>query len=352
MTYFKSLFLYKCFFLICFLHFVAHGETLIIQSSDQHSSYHRLPQFLKSIGILSERFKSQYPEGQLVLVINGDFSSYDSYWTKEDQGNFGYEILSQLASKYLVFYTFGNHDSFDWENSQLFLDQMKLLKQAGVHLIVANAFFHPEYQNLFTPFVDVPLSQNEVIRFTGFTLPYSKKSRFTNSESEPVVITDNLHIEERSLKIIEKADKNPRVNSLVLSMHVGSKKMKNIVSNLEPEDKEKLRIVFTAHDHRRLLDKSGPTHIINSGSHFDFSMVILDDQGQVVSTEFFDQSSQEEISGQIQKTSLEAQLIGRAGKHIGLTIASTGNEEFYNRFVNNSDKASLSECARVVRELF
>ena len=114
-----------------------------------------------------------------------------------------------MAQKYLVIYTFGNHDAFDWNDSRLFLNQMKILSRAGVQLIVANAFFGSKYEALFRPYVDVYLSKNKSIRFAG-------------------------------------------------------------------------------HDHSHIFDKEKETDIIDSGSHFEFSTVLLNNNGKVRSKFFFD----------------------------------------------------------------
>ena len=84
------------FFKLCFLFFSysAKADLLIIQSSDQHSSYKKLPLFLASIEVISRDFKQKYPKGEIVLLINGDFSSKDNHWTTKDRGTLGYEMLS------------------------------------------------------------------------------------------------------------------------------------------------------------------------------------------------------------------------------------------------------------------
>lgn len=360
MTSFRFLLFCKYCFLICFFNFFAYGEILIIQSSDQHSSYRRLPQFLRSIEILSRDFQEEYPKGQLILLINGDFSAHDNnFWIKKEKGNFGYEILSQLAQKYLVLYTFGNHDAFDWKDSRLFLDQMTKLKESGAHLLAANVSFHPDYQYLFNSFVDIPLSKNRMIRFSGFTFPYLKENLFLKKLKGPKVISDITHIKKALSEIIDEANNDSNVHALILGMHLATRQVKSIISKLGPGEKRKLNIVFAAHDHKHLFVTDGQTHIIDSGSYFDFSAIILNDRGRVVSKTFFDQASQEAIfkSKGIKEDGLESQLIQRTREYMeDISVlkrkkaALKRERRLKRRFFNNSRTMNKSLCFRTFHQ--
>ena len=288
------------------------GEFLILQSSDQHSAYHKMPNFLASIEVLSRNFKEQNPNGQVILIFNGDFSALDSYWSKQDpqdKGNFGYRILSRLAEKYHVFYVFGNHDAFDWEDGRLFLDQMRTLKNAGVHLLAGNIAAAPEYEGYFTPFVDVPNSNGGLLRFAGFTIIKDREKRL--NLKGPRVLLDIYEINQSLSAIIKSANKNPQVERLIPIFHLGAGKTEGIVSRLRDSQRQKLNVVFSAHDHRQTLIWTNGVYIVDSDSHFQFSEVVLDSSGRFVFRGFFNAPRQKQFLKlyPIDPQSLEARLI-------------------------------------------
>lgn len=309
--------------------FSAFGELLIIQSSDQHSSYSRLPDFLASIEVISRQFREKHPNGTEILLINGDFSSQLEFWSDrdrsrfldfqdynplaaEEKGDFAYKILSRLARKYIVLYTFGNHDAFDWRDSGLFLKQMLRLKRAGVLLLAANVDFYSEYSELFFPYVDIAGAQNKNIRFAGFTLPNSREKRVAGPKVKgPAVIRDILPIKGPLSEIIQSSGQDSQVSALILGFHLGLHKTSQIFDQVEEENTEKVSLIFAGHDHR--ISKGLYIHktpIIDSGAFFDFSAVTLDDYGQrVLKKRFFNRFSQRILARKMKTGSLEHDLI-------------------------------------------
>jgi len=319
-----------CLLRICFLY--AHSEILIIQSSDQHSSYSRWPHFLASVEILSRKFKNKYPEGQVIIVINGDLSSQIKFWSKEekqkflnnkgrnllaekDKGTLSYELLADLARKHTVLYTFGNHDAFDWQDSQLFLDQMNILKESGVHILAANVKFASNYQHLFQPFIDIQTSHNKTIRFMGFTLPNNSKNNWAADHNAigPSVILNILN-SNQLLKTIRAASKSPKVHSLVLSFHMGFNSLQKIFSNAPPRDIKNIKLIISGHDHIPVAQKMKlkQSLLIGAGAYFNFSTILLDYNGNVKKTEFFTSHDSKQHSHLVNKYSLEYTLIQRA----------------------------------------
>ena len=307
-----------CQLISCLLCFSAHSEILILQSSDQHSSYKKIPNFLASVEVLYREFKEKHPQGPVVLIINGDFSSLDSHSeTQWDKGDFGYEILSQLAKKYSIIYTFGNHDAFDWNDSQLFLHQMTLLKQAGVNLVVANADFHPDYKNLFSPYIDLVLKKDQIIRFIGYTLPSRKRDALLKFQHKGPQVIDQINSINMAVPLAN-ANEQKDIVAVVMSMHLGILKVKSAVSNLLPHLRDKLKLVFAGHDHKYKFDRVENTQIVDSNAYFNFSQVILDDKGNIVSTEFFNARSQAVLAGLVKPASLESHLIQQTREFLSL----------------------------------
>ena len=302
-------------FLLCFK---IHSETLILQSSDQHSSYKKIQGFLTSIEVLYRDFKEKHPDGSVVLIINGDFSSFNKYskfsW---DKGNFGYSILSQLAEKYSIVYTFGNHDAFDWKDSQLFLDQMNLLKTSGVNLIVENIDLHSKYENLFSPYVDIPLSSKYKMRIIGYTLPRRKEKdleKFQYNGPKIIQSINAINLE----PALKSAERDYKVLTVAVSMHLGAKKVNRFFNHLAPDLTNKLNLMFAGHDHKQKIERLNNTFIIDSKAHFNFSKVLLDDYGEVRSVKFFDEKAQKKLNGSFDKESLESDLIDQTIKFLNI----------------------------------
>ena len=215
-----------CYLFFWFFCFSVVSETLIIQSSDQHSSYKKMINFLASIEALYRDFKDKHPQGSVALVINGDFSSRETHSKIQgDKGDFGYEILGQLAKKYSVIYTFGNHDAFDWNDSQLFLDQMNLLKHAGVNLIVSNVRFFPEHEGLFNSYVDLVLKKGQALRFVGYTLPYRKKDALLKFQHKGPKVIDRLTSIDMAGPL-QDANTEQEITAVIMSLHLGLSKLK------------------------------------------------------------------------------------------------------------------------------
>jgi len=300
--------LLKVIFLL--ISFNIYSETLIIQSSDQHSQYKRMPVFLASLEVLTRRFKQEHPNGSVILVINGDFSSFDKDTKFKDQGNFGYLILSRLSEKYEIIYTFGNHDGFDSFDPNLFVNQMYHLKEHNVHLVVANTTFVHPYDELFSPYIDITLSRDHKMRFIGYTL-YSTRKRKKLSKTKGIlwsqVIKEFTRIEPTTL--LEQANQEEGVSSVALTIHWGMTKTKELLNKLNSELTEKLRVVFAADDHKKETWIQNGVSVIDSNAYFDFSQVLLDDSGKVLTIDFFDEHSQKTLAPEVQKESLEAHLI-------------------------------------------
>ena len=273
--------------------------------------------FLASIEVISRDFKQKYPDGKLAIVINGDVSSYARYSLESlDRGHLVYKTLSQLAEKYFVVYTFGNHDAFDWDDSELFLEQSLLLKEAGVHLVVGNVDFYPEYADLFEAYADLENPSGKIIRFLGYTLPYGRKQnkleRF--QRRSPKVIERirgiNMNIP------LKKINQISQINSVVVAFHLGISKVKWHVSNVNPDINKKLKLVFAGHDHYQEMKKINNIHVIDSGAYFSFSTVLLSDRGKVLSKNFFNEESQKYKRDFMDKDSLEAWLIDLAEREL------------------------------------
>ena len=273
--------------------------------------------FLGSIEVLSSQFKSQYPAGKIVIVVNGDVSSYARYSLESlDRGHLIYKTLSQLARKYFIVYTFGNHDAFDWDDSQLFLEQMYLLKRGGVNLVVGNVNFYSKYEDLFEPYVDLINPSGKITRFIGYTLPYyNKQNKLEKFQRRGPKIIKEINGINMGISL-KKANRQRKINSVVISMHIGISKAKSFVSQLKPSSEKKLKLVFAGHDHQKEMSKINKVQLIDSGAYFHFSAVILNDRGRLLFKKFYPHELQKDMAEHLNSKSLEAHLIDQAEERL------------------------------------
>jgi len=204
---------------------------------------------------------------------------------------------------------------------------MNLLKESGVHLLVANVVFYPPYEKLFTPFVDIALSSDHSMRFIGYTLPYRQEKellKFNHNGPKVIDTFKKIHLK----PFLSASNNNDRVTAVALSLHLGIGKVQDLISQTEPELKKKLSVVFAGHDHQQELLKTKSIYLIDSKAHFNFSQVLLDSTGKVLSSHFFNELSQERLMADLKKDSLEAELIEETEKFLALPKKKIQKIEF------------------------
>lgn len=273
------------------------AQVLIIQSSDNHSKYQHIEDFVRSTEIIMQDFKMKHPTGQIVFVFNGDYSGASKY-TGQDLGDRGYQLLHRLAQDYPVLFTFGNHEAFDWINQgiadDLFHRQMKQLHANGVTLLVRNAIAKPQTQKLFTKHFDLTMPQGTTLRFSGLTLEELLEK--VNSRDKQVKEIYSVRSYQQELRdiIAESETSKGRIKHIV-AFH-DSQKHTLLAMNEAPEKiREHIPLVFSAHDHQVHVDQVGKTTVIDSGSNFEFSTIELDTNGEIRSHEFFPHLRQQEL---------------------------------------------------------
>lgn len=300
------------------------AELLIIQSSDNHSKYKRIDSFIKSTHKLIEDFKAKYPNGEVVFNFNGDYSGASSFSNfKGDKGKLGLELMGALAKEHTVLFTFGNHEAFDWLvdgiADDLFYEHLKYLDEKGVISLGSNTKLKERSQKYFKDKYDHYIGQNHKVRFLGLQLEtfYEKVPNHNGNEVGEVLEVDGY---EATLKREIVKAKEAGVQSLVASYHDTFGKVVKVtkkINDLLPSSL-KIPVSFAAHDH--VVDKTvigEATNIIDSGSNFDFSAVVLNNDGVFVSHEFFDKEKQLDISSEVSDFPDYLRKVGRKiSKHV------------------------------------
>ena len=281
---------------------VAFGELLIIQSSDNHSKYKRIEKFLVSSHEIISEFKKKYPKGEVIFVFNGDYSGASSFANhRQDRGQLGLEVMATLAQKYKVLFTFGNHEAFDWlaegDANELLHKQLKYLHQNGVINLVSNITTRNRTQNYITGHFDYISRVGKKIRFQGLQLEtfFEKVASFNGHGPDEVLEVDSYL--ESAKKLIGRA-KRDEVDSLVFAYHEGFTKVVKATEDILEyiPRKMKMPVAFAAHDHLVKDTFIEKTFVIDSGSNFDFSAVVLSDKGKLISHKFFDKKAQIDLA--------------------------------------------------------
>lgn len=307
-------------------------QFLIIQTGDNHTAYDRAPDFLKSVEVLRSDYLKANPNGQVILMINGDFGGV-SAWS-QDRGWMGIEMLRKLTEKYLVMYNLGNHDGFDWgideKGNELVYSQLRKLKDAGVHLLMGNIVATEETKNLFEPFLDLQSRSGRITRFVGLALEiFFKKSNWNKDSKRGIfkAIENNLASAKRHLEIADRE----RVEELIFFQHEGVERSEQLSIALQAEAKKqnlrvKMPVLFAAHDHLQASLKVGQTVVVDSQSNYDFSTVEIDSDGRVAHSEFFPKEKQSTLAARVQKNSIEfkfSEAISRKVEEIRLSLSQT-----------------------------
>ncbi len=281
--------------------FASRAELLIIQSSDNHSKYKRIEAFFHATNDAIENFHKQYPNGQVVFVFNGDYSGASNFSNyKLDRGKLGLKVMTTLAEDYPVLYTFGNHEAFDWLvdglANDLINEQLEYLHKNGVVNLVSNIEMKKRSQQFITPYYDLVTKADHRIRFHGLLLEtfFEKVQGLDGFKPDEVLKVGTYKDSARSIFKKAKVDK---VNSIVFAHHEGFKHVKRATAeylDMLPRG-IKLPLSFASHDHLVKSMVMGQSHIIDSGSNFDFTAVVLDDESRVISTKFYPVEEQKKI---------------------------------------------------------
>lgn len=267
----------------------AFAEVLIIESSDQHSAYEKLPAFLDQLHAVVADFKGKHPTGKVVLLINGDFSGA-SIWSVADRGWLGYQVLKQLNQDMQVVFVPGNHDGLDWgkggRGNDLLLKQMKFLREAGIPVLGTNIVPGAGAQGLFSNHFDLLSSTQrgeQKIRIAGFTLESLKQQSGydPSAKTQPIEsLSDSVN---GVLKLIQQARKD-HVSKVVLAFHESTAGVQEILKRViasDPTAKGFVSATFAAHDHIPWVGVSSEVPLFNGGGDFDYAQVQLSDEGRI-----------------------------------------------------------------------
>lgn len=294
----------------------SEAKVLVIGTSDQHSFYQRLPLFIRNLAKVRRDFLNQNPFGKVILAINGDFNGRSSYAL--DRGTLGYDVVKFLARDYEVIMNLGNHEAFDWSSkfgNRLFVRQARELTGAistderQFRFTTANLQLTDLGKEFFEPYHDVKDGDRR-IRFVGLVLNrFFEVSRY-QAEGAYQLFEGMTPMEEEARTQLLAAAKDG-VDNVVFLCHENFGHVKQLVRDLDLwRNNRKLKlpkvsVAFAGHDHHIDSLKLRGSLAIDAGLHYDFSTVVLDDQGQVEDFQIYDESAQKALKEPIRMTNAE-----------------------------------------------
>lgn len=294
----------------------ASAQALFIQLSDAHSAYDRLPNFLKSVEVLVQDYRQREPRGQVLFIVNGDYSGLSPY--ASENGWLGIKTLEHLTRWGQVYWTPGNHDAFDWsgprQGNRLAEDHIRRLHQTGVHVLAANIEFAANVRSLAKPHHDLSFANGRKIRLLGLGLDnFFVKSNWSPDPRSLVIESVEPAVPALS-KALARAT-NDKISGLILFQHQGIDEMKKTLQAVTVGSSApaavKIPLAFAAHDHRQTDEQVGETRLIDSRSNFDFSTVEMTDTMLITHSQFYDQTRQERTAERWPQLAKHDPVLGR-----------------------------------------
>lgn len=259
-------------------------QTLYVTLSDSHSNYDNLVKFLQVLEVKVENFKTEHPKGNVVLLINGDYSGASGLASvntngKFDAGTIGLEALKSLAQNdiYIIFNS-GNHEAHDFakkdKNNQRYVEQMKDLKTSGEKMILIgtnqNFLASTGLDQTFVKrydYKDPTLGTNRIL---GLTLQNLETK--SSIESSDKLFSSIEDYETNLSREIEKAIKE-QVPQVTIMIHDETPMVLDVAHKIEAKYQNQIHfnIWMAGHDHKeaKILTDLG-TPILNAGSQFGF----------------------------------------------------------------------------------
>lgn len=289
---------------LCIAAFPSFGQLLIVQTSDMHSHYERLPSFLRSVRIQIENFKKEFPKGDVLFLWGGDNTGAKSV-SFFDKGWLGIEVMERMAHRFESVSLVGNHDAFDWSGmsrgNETFLVQMRALTKAGVKVLAANSVPTADLAPFIRSYYDVRTnSLSRPLRIHGFTLNRFVKSSNMDISGDQFKVFQSIGEmgDEAVIQSVRKAVRSYPHGLSILAFHDNQLEVKKylaaVMSSVRLRNHEVIA-AFAAHDHRVYRGHNGKTLLIDSGSDYAYSTVQVSRKGRIFRDRFYPLAEQEKL---------------------------------------------------------
>jgi hypothetical protein len=286
--------------------FGRNGAVLIIQYSDSHSHYVSIPVMLGMVRKRIKEFLMNSPDGEIIVINNGDLSSR-SAWCN-DEGWLNFRLLAHFGTNYSGIWVPGNHEALDWRGAdgrRLFIKQSEFLRgqavtdqsanegkshrQPGIVPVAANLEIAPALQPYFQPYRDIPiLKGTKTVRMLGYTIDDYFKHAIYDLDIEPALFSDTRNLQATIRKQLIEAETHG-VDWVIPSFHQGighvekyAEQIHDFVQKNPRLSRLRIPAMFAADDHEEDEKEVLGYWIFDSGAKYTFRSVELDQNGKVV----------------------------------------------------------------------
>lgn len=273
---------FKIKFILPFIFFInlasnASAQVRILQWSDAHSTLDTSLQQLLLIDHLSKEFIQQNPDGEVVVLVNGDFTSIN-HLSEEESGWLTLKSLELLKQKgYTVLFVPGNHDAFDWteylDGAELFFQQMSYLHSLGIPILASNIinprdplknFISKSYRlNTLKP-------ETHIVGMTLDMLP----QKANLSDAALLRLMDRVADYDETLDSILPKLKKDKVENIILAVHQGHKKLFRLAEAFH-NSKPRISHYLGGDDHVVAAYPVKSAWVSDSGSHGSINVIDL-----------------------------------------------------------------------------
>ncbi|MCJ8277409.1 MAG: metallophosphoesterase [Bdellovibrionales bacterium] len=286
----QSMWVRNCLAIIAiFISFKAQAQVRLIQWTDAHSTMTTLTQQMAAIDEKAQEFLARQPRGEVVIHVIGDFSSLNPY-NSEDGGWKEYEALRILKERgYTVLYTPGNHDAFDWsfkrDGADLFLEQIRYLRDSGVEILADNLRNKTEaFRSLVSEYYSLRTLQGDW-RLVGLTIAeLMSQSNLTKETADKLF--GSVERYQRSFSRIIGRMAREGASHVIFGIHQGHVKLSKKTELIQRVQEESSRpvevpLIMGAHTHKGAFFQKNGIHFSEAGSHGSFSVIDYDQRGRM-----------------------------------------------------------------------
>lgn len=257
------------------------AQVRIFQWSDAHSTLKTLVQQLGAINQMSEEYLVANPKGEVVIVVNGDFTSINGF-SEEERGWMSLRSLEFLKKKgYTVLFVPGNHDAFDWtetlNGAELFFQQMAYLNSIGIPILASN-IVHPKHplKNFLLKSYHLKSLKKET-HIVGMTLDILPQ-KANLSDAAILRLMDRVEGYDETLNDVLPILKKHGVEQVILAVHQGHKKLAKLADRFS-DKKPSITHYLAGDDHVVASYEVKGALISDGGSHGSFNVLDFDRQG-------------------------------------------------------------------------
>ncbi len=297
------------------------AQILFIQVPDPHANYENIPYFLKTVVARAEAFRAKYPEGDVILYVNGDLAGSGIY-SEADGGWLDYQLFLELAKSMHIGVGLGNHEGLDLhgiqpadlkvpqgvESNELFFNQTKTFVESmrgitgnpNFKILAANLKKTPQGADLFGDFQDIQLRSGKVLRIVGMTLEdYFQQSGYKRSDKFfPFEMSTPMSFLETMIDQYRQASLGG-ADFVVFEVHDGVENIARAFNGFLREGSRAHlardpRILFVGAGHLHNFKSEAVNGILvdESGSDYAFSELLFDDNGNLIDQKLWKPESQ------------------------------------------------------------